>query len=309
MELIKPPLHPARYPDELPYGYLKRLAELNHYESPVWLFRNLSSKSALQSSSLTIDELSLVNWTGDRPTECSNRTNTQHLRYCPLCIAADNYWRSSWQSWVSSICIQHQIWLVDRCPSCHSRLPLASTRLSRCACGALLTDAPREIIDRPIECMQRFLDDGAVPERGCILPKDHGLDYSSRAALISLLCNWLDSPRITVHNFNRELEQCGTARIHLINAAELLFQPDGLETFLFRLSQRDSPAYRSSLILKFVLRLNIEFHQPCFQFLKHQSLSYWVQMRSALDLAQGLASNVADLWEFAEWQVLPHDPK
>ena len=101
----------------------------------------------------------------------------------------------------------------------------------------------------------------------------------------------------------------GTARIHLVNAAELLFQPEGLDTFLFRLSQLDSPEYYTSLILKFVLRLNIDFPQPCFDTLKHQALSYWVYLRKALDQEQGRSSDIADLWEYAEWQVLPHDPK
>lgn len=310
MELIKPPLHPDRFPDELPYGYLKRLAELNQYESPTWLFRNLSSRCVLQTPALSVAELSAADWAGNQPTASAVGANTQHLRYCPLCIAERGYWRSAWQSWVSCACTKHQIWLVDRCPSCHSRLPLASTNLSYCACGARLADAPAEIIDSPIEQMQLFLDEGSVPDGAySILPMEHGLDYPARTALISLLCNWLDYPKLTVHNFNRELKQCGTARIHLVNAAELLFQPEGLDTFLFRLSQLDSPEYYTSLILKFVLRLNIDFPQPCFDTLKHQALSYWVYLRKALDQDQGRSSDIADLWEYAEWQVLPHDPK
>jgi len=166
-----------------------------------------------------------------------------------------------------------------------------------------------EIIDSPVEQMQLFLDEGSVAEGYSILPREHGLENSARAALISLLCNWLDYPKLTVHNFNRELKQCGTARIHLVNAAELLFQPEGLDTFLFRLSQRDSPEYYTSLILKFVLRLNIDFPQPCFDTLKHKALSYWVHLRKTLDQEQGRSSYIADLWEYAEWQVLPHDPK
>lgn len=79
MELIKPPLHPDRFPDELPYGYLKRLAELNQYESPTWLFRNLSSRCVLQTPALSVAELLAADWAGNQPTASAVGANTQHL--------------------------------------------------------------------------------------------------------------------------------------------------------------------------------------------------------------------------------------
>jgi len=178
-----------------------------------------------------------------------------------------------------------------------------------CACGTRLADAAKEIIDIPVERMQAFLDEGVIPPDHPLLPCTHGLDYSIRASFISFLCTWLDYPNLTPQRFNRELMRCNTARIHFMNAADMLFQQDGLEVFLFRLSQRDNPEHYSSHILRFVLRLNISFPEPCFQVLKREAMNYWVQMRSALDMEQGRSSDISDLWEYAEWQVLPHDPK
>lgn len=312
MNWIKPPLHPQRFPDELPYGYLKRLAELNRYENPGWLFRHLSSPSRLQDSAFLDMQLPTSARAGSKSKLSSvgrNLVNRHHLRYCPLCIAEGGYWKSSWQCWVSCACTKHQLWLVDRCHHCHSELPLQSTKLERCSCGADLSNTIKETIDAPVEHMQVFLDEGRVPTGNSILPEKHGLDYASRASLISFMCSWLDHPKLTPQRFNSELKRCSTARLHFANAADILFEHDGLENFLFRLAQSDSPKYYSSRILKFVLWLNISFPQSCFRPLKHDALSYWVQLRSALDREQGRESDIADLWDYAQWQVLPHDPK
>ena len=73
-----------------------------------------------------------------------NRLYRGGLQFCPLCFRCDSspflrkYWRFSWVT----VCIEHRVQLIDRCPDCHKpiephRLEAVNTQvLSMCAsCG------------------------------------------------------------------------------------------------------------------------------------------------------------------------------
>ncbi len=144
-ELIRPIYHPVAYKEESPLGYLFRLSDMNKYKFIHWLF-----KDNFGALSYTFKNLlhSLIDqpWTGfDECDELSNKIselpgkylNYTSCRYCPSCLRADGYYRNIWHIKSVVACPRHNVWLVDTCHSCNSRLNFRELAgLHSCSCGA-----------------------------------------------------------------------------------------------------------------------------------------------------------------------------
>ncbi|RYB04457.1 TniQ family protein [Lichenibacterium ramalinae] len=79
-------------------------------------------------------------------------------RVCPLCLEADRRLRSGpvdcrthrrcwWDVAALSVCHEHRVVLLSRCPSCDSRLDRTRVQVATCRCGHDLTTASTQAVD------------------------------------------------------------------------------------------------------------------------------------------------------------------
>lgn len=55
------------------------------------------------------------------PLKCSRGKTRYGLQYCPLCLTTkDPYYRRSWRLAIITVCAEHRVQLLDRCPKCAS---------------------------------------------------------------------------------------------------------------------------------------------------------------------------------------------
>ncbi len=136
-------IHPKPYKDEGPQGYLFRLASENFitlsdlknfgitydYEflSVLGYLPNMELDPSLHQS---VQQISI--WRKDNPRVWNER----YARYCPHCLAENNYWRVGWELMFFDACPIHDVMLVDRCSSCAQHLKWNRDSLIRCQCGA-----------------------------------------------------------------------------------------------------------------------------------------------------------------------------
>ncbi len=62
------------------------------------------------------------------------------LRFCPSCLADDDYWQASWGSPLHAVCVRHQVHLATTCPECanvpyESPVWLTATTPAWCCAG------------------------------------------------------------------------------------------------------------------------------------------------------------------------------
>lgn len=98
-------VRPVRFPDEHEIGHWLRQAHLNGLRNPGWMLDPLAKRGAAT------------------------------LRVCPLCLGQGNvYWRTAWLDIDRPWCAMHNVWLIDRCPSCARTLRWGQVRLVNCRC-------------------------------------------------------------------------------------------------------------------------------------------------------------------------------
>src|SRR3546814_893584 len=56
-------------------------------------------------------------------------------RVCPMCLIADPYDRAIWQLKCLSVCSEHRVDLIDRCPCCERKLNWNVKDVCLCQCG------------------------------------------------------------------------------------------------------------------------------------------------------------------------------
>lgn len=94
------------------WGFWLRLADENGLRRPRWLLE------------------------GDQ------RCPTGIARVCPDCLGEPTaVWRDDWLGPEAYWCGQHQVWLIDECPSCRQRLRWNRVRFHECWCGFDLREA------------------------------------------------------------------------------------------------------------------------------------------------------------------------
>lgn len=150
------PVHPKPYPDELQSSWIVRLARCHGLKvqvfgkevfkgqltlwsrdidrlAPDWLLHELSARTAtpldrVKETTLrsyvgvlypNIHESWIQRWILPLKVYHSMRRGFP-LQYCPHCLAAEPepYFRKQWRLALLTYCPEHQVMLLDRCPSC-----------------------------------------------------------------------------------------------------------------------------------------------------------------------------------------------
>ncbi|EEL74779.1 TniQ family protein [Bacillus cereus] len=127
--------------DESLGSYVCRVSEANYYESIITLGKlfkfnhfNVTSgsfkKEVLEDLSiyLKIESEELEMYTCDfvrrRLGIKTENYIKSYIRFCPICISRLGYHKWIWQINYVSVCLEHHIYLVDRCLQCNKRLHL-----------------------------------------------------------------------------------------------------------------------------------------------------------------------------------------
>lgn len=74
------------------------------------------------------------------------------LKYCPLCLKEEEYFRKEWRLSFYPICIKHKTFLLDRCPNCGKPLTIFKRKhdiesFNCWNCGFIFKDAEPEFIN------------------------------------------------------------------------------------------------------------------------------------------------------------------
>jgi hypothetical protein len=166
------PLHPQPAPLESFSGYLLRLAAANRILTAGRLFRLIFPQEKRNTESIcdfvpvsfgilpqvtvcpeplllqTTFHYLLTRFLPQKQTSIHGNflasVLSDCLRFCPLCVAETGCYHLVWRFQLLPGCVQHHCYLLDRCPSCGSQIPIFATplRMGRClACGSRLSDA------------------------------------------------------------------------------------------------------------------------------------------------------------------------
>lgn len=113
-------------------------------------------------------------WTGFQYLEetrehCSLPTKNlvnKGLRYCPLCLKENRYYRMIWQLKTSFACLKHKVWLIDSCPQCGELIQSKTNHYCSCKNGRIVSknQAITEEISRELYLLQQYLLTGHLPK-------------------------------------------------------------------------------------------------------------------------------------------------
>lgn len=233
--LIKPLIHPPGYPDENPMTYLIRIAQLNEYKSYRWLFD--SNKVPTQNLSLQkiYPILGDTDWSGYElgrkfisdfislyPNEIQNRI----LKYCPLCLQEQPFFRVHWQIKVSMCCPHHGVWLSYQCEFCKSPLEVKNNKIDACSCGKAFSEAKPEPCSQDVINLQRFIEGDYInmdDEALRLLDNPDELDMSRRIQLVRSTIRWIDKEQRGQMVPQIDLSDFVYAREYIDDASEALF--------------------------------------------------------------------------------------
>lgn len=170
---------PVPQPDESLMGYLLRLAEANHYDSPKWildlaglkissldegwrrlcqtrvdftLFRQLTGLTQPEVEELQHEIVSEEEY--DYNSRDAHRTvpvdaiRFSHPKVCPDCLRENNYCRKLWDLLVITVCPLHQTVMMDKCPCCNRKISWNRKGTSECRCGYDWRDAETSRLER-----------------------------------------------------------------------------------------------------------------------------------------------------------------
>lgn len=172
--------------DESFVGYLTRLTEVNHYQSPTWILQladlgKYERKEALAFSEsqklMGLSKLTGVNTPqllellhrrqgteSHRHVDCKffgslvprSAVQIRPARICSACLGDSGYVRRIWELTIVTTCPRHKCLLVDACPSCRRRLPFLRARVGFCKCGYdLKTIESRPVKENEMELTRR----------------------------------------------------------------------------------------------------------------------------------------------------------
>jgi len=230
LTLICPPVRTQSYSDENPISFLVRLANLNTYPSYRWL---LSGKYARTINyELLLVTLLSNDWAGYAETVpeleeiCilpSLHINSPYLRYCPLCLQEQQYWRIGWQIKLSSVCSRHHTWLEDLCPHCHGEQSFQKMHGKRKTCLEKLPNAKAIPAPLAVIRMQQFLETGMLNPENNLFDADHQLSLLERSEFIAFLLKWIDLGENETKPTRLNLLYVRVYQDKIIQCAEALF--------------------------------------------------------------------------------------
>lgn len=191
---------PKPFPDEILSSWIARTAYAHHTHPQTFLnlhFDNshfnwrlnfdasvsdqeieiLAQKSGFSYN--TIYEMTLRSYEGYLQEAIipigNNRLITKQQNFCPVCLREDSfpYFRKSWKVLLLPICLQHQCYLHEGCPSCKSKIKLVDMHNNKDTfvfchkCGCDLTKATKLTVPkllspaiRQIRHVQSILEKG-----------------------------------------------------------------------------------------------------------------------------------------------------
>jgi len=151
------PAHPNPMPLETLNSYLKRLAQANGirhlatfshltgisqperllelHPPPDWGYLTQTTHTSPQQL-LALTTYYLVHKFGRviSPGRFLARSCSQHLRWCPCCLAEEGYYQLPWQFLLLRACPRHAQPLLDHCPHCQHKIPLKSRTMQLTVC-------------------------------------------------------------------------------------------------------------------------------------------------------------------------------
>ncbi len=146
--------HPSPINGESARGYLLRIVDLNGFKSVGTICRsagvsfmhknhfmtNKWQNVLEQFSSVLYQKTSLINsfsqhWSAELYAKFDMRiSNLFHIdcRLCPVCLSEDKYLKTDWDFALTTVCTEHQCYLVDSCPHCKNSIPWTRGQLDIC---------------------------------------------------------------------------------------------------------------------------------------------------------------------------------
>ncbi|AMK76930.1 MULTISPECIES: TniQ family protein [Methylomonas] len=278
LTLICPPLRTKCHADENPVGYLMRLADTNTYSSYRWLLKG-QGVDTVDFEKLYQTYLE-AGWTGFQHADSklaqicalpNIHLISARLRYCPLCLQEENYWRIGWQIKWSVACSRHQVWLQDLCPDCHKEHSFLKARESQRKCLEHLTQA--EAIQAPSSIVrkQRFLEDGILEFENHLFNTDHMPTLLQRCELLEFMVKWLQIGEDAAKPSRHKFQYVTDVKVVAGQCAEALFSDkSGFWRYLqtIHLTRASAIGIQQKRLVQFYRQFFNEFTEPPFQRLK-----------------------------------------
>ena len=278
LTLICPPIRTNCFPDENPISFLVRLANLNRYPSYRWL---LSGKGAeTVNYERLFRSLLATDWAGYQQTIPELQAicvlprihiNSSRLRYCPLCLQEEPYWRIGWQIKLAAACTRHQIWLRDLCPHCHSDQSVLKVHESQSVCLEQLANAEAVPAPQSVLFMQQFLEKGLLNQENKLFDTNHQPSIVERCELIVFMLKWLKIGEDQAKPARQKLQYVSDFQDNAIRCAEALFSDQSsfwryLQTI--HLSHASYIRIQQRRLVNFYRQFFKQFSEPSFQPLR-----------------------------------------
>jgi hypothetical protein len=151
-----------RYADEALYSFLVRLASANMYRPTALLvsyiqrvlrtegirdsvWRPIHQRTHELLARLTRSEVPEI--LASLPPSYVAVRSTENVVFCPHCLREAHYYRVHWMSIMSTICLVHQCWLVDRCIGCRKEIGINALMAGQCReCAMRFADMPISVL-------------------------------------------------------------------------------------------------------------------------------------------------------------------
>lgn len=161
---------PRPYTQETLLSYIYRVAKAHELSNLDWIFELINKDLGIDLTPEKVNWLSgqelkaIAEYLGIKEDEAINLTvynyfmryqievsneskNTWFLykksRFCPLCLKGGLFQRKNWINCHSTICVEHNIFLIDKCHICKNIQNIKSIILDECAtCKIKLSDTP-----------------------------------------------------------------------------------------------------------------------------------------------------------------------
>ena len=176
---------PRPLPDENFLGYVLRISETNGYENPQWLISKVIQKKFFTNYlKKSIDLFPLAEFFGVsvnalkalmyQPASRGGSTSKvklisfggvmmrsllrlAHPKICPACIRETGYIRWAWDLVPVTICPNHKIVLLDKCPNCRKPISWNRRELGTCRCGCNWLDIFPPIVENHETSLSRLI--------------------------------------------------------------------------------------------------------------------------------------------------------
>lgn len=171
--------------------------QINSHDFSMEFIRLLSSKAFIGSELLLLmnGQRFVESWGEEMFSELRR---TYRCKFCPLCIQEINYHKHIWMYKPVTICLEHQVLLIDQCDKCHKNVIIKDLIHGCCGtCGAIYklfktTNIPKESL---VLSSQRFIYSLLNGDEPCtsICQKNDFAEYMTLAKYSFYLLEGLDS--------------------------------------------------------------------------------------------------------------------